>query len=137
MKKDIWIMSLRIIIGLSLLAYIIYLYINQADIIPTKSENYDITIYIIVWILACILIFIWIMKTCFKKPRTLQVIMWIFIILFVNYVWLKDNPSANIFIKDILSVIWVIITILWFTKVCIYDKCQKKQEETEMEIIEV
>jgi len=137
MKKDILLISLRTIIGISLLSYVIYLSINQADIVPTKPWNYDLTVYIILWILAFAFIFLWAAKPCFKRPRTIQVIVWIAIILFANYVWLKDNPSSYIFLKDILSVLWSIITVLWFTKVCIYDKCQQKQEEAEIEIIEV
>jgi hypothetical protein len=37
-------------------------------------------------------------------------------------------------------VIWTLATLLWFTKICIYDKCKKieeKQKEEQMEIIEV
>jgi len=137
MKKDIVLMSSKITVGLSLLSYVIYLSIHQLDIIPTKPWNFDLTVYFIIWILACMIIFVWITRFCFKRPRTIQVIIWIAIILFVNYVWIKDNPSSGIFLKDILSVLWVIITVLWFTKICIYDKCQKKQEEAEVEIIEV
>lgn len=130
-------MSLRTIIGLVLLAYIIYLSINQADIIPTKAWNFDLTVYIIIWLFACMMIFVWVMRTCFKRPRTYQIIIWITIILFANYIWIQDNASSAIFLKDILNVLWAIITVLWFTKVCVYNKCIKKQEEDEIEIIEV
>ncbi len=137
MKKDIWIMTLRTIVWLALLSYVIYLSINQADIIPTKAWNFDLTVYIILWILACMMIIVWITRPCFKKPRTFQVIMGIAIILFVNYIWIQDSSISWIFLKDILSILWAIIIVLWFTKVCVYDKCKKQQEEEEVEIIEV
>ena len=137
MKKDLVLSIVRILIWLSLLSYIIYLFINKADIIPSQTRNYDATIYCIIWFFAIAITVSWIIKPCIKKQRTIMVIMWITIILFANYVWLKDNPSSYIFLRDVLNVLWTIITILWFTKVCIYDKCQKKQEEAEIEIIEV
>jgi len=137
MTKDNLIMSLRIIVSLTLIFYITYLYISKVDIIPTKNWIYDTIVYIIVWILSLIVLFIWITKFCIKKPRITQIIMWIFIIIFANYVWLQDNISSYIFLKDILNIIWTIMIILWFTKICIYNKCEKKEQEKEMEIIEV
>ena len=141
-KKDLFLMSLRTFVGWALLGYVIYLYINKVDIIPGKVWSYDATILIITGLIALMIIAVWLFRICFKKPRLTQVLMWIFLILFAYYSWITDYPVNHnyVFLRDILVVLWTLATILWFTKLCIYDKCQKieeKKKEEQMEIIEV
>jgi hypothetical protein len=83
------------------------------------------------------MIFVWLFKPCFKKPRIIQAFMWIFLILFPVYTWIQDNPANYVFLHDILQVIWTLALALSFGKICVYNKCEKKQEEAEIEIIEV
>ena len=140
MKKDIIISIVRIIIWLSLISYVSYLWYNHMDILPTQTWNNDVIVLSIVWALWTMITISWIIKPCFKKPRVTQVIAGLIVILFPTYAWITDNPTLHIYLWDILRVLWVIITILWFTKLCVYDSCVKKAEEKkveEMEIIEV
>ena len=140
MKKDLLISIVRIIIWLSLVSYIMYLWYNHIDILPTKTWDNDLIVLSIVWILWATILISWIIKPCFKKPRITQIIMWLIIILFPTYAWIIDNHILHIYLWDILEFLWVIITILWFTKICIYDSCVKKAEikkVEEMEVIEV
>lgn len=140
MKKDILLSLIRIIIWLWIISYVIFLYTNHKDILPSSTFDKDTIVLAISWLLWLAIFISWLVKPCPKKPRILQVSMWIFIILFANYSWIIDNPTNNIFLKDMFNFLWTIITILWFTKICIFNKCVKKAEEKkveEMEIIEV
>jgi len=141
-KKDLFLMSLRTFVGGALLGYVIYLYVNQVDIVPGKVWSYDATILSIVGLIALMIIAVGLARICFKKPRLTQIFMWIFLILFAYYSWITDYPANPnyVFLRDILVVLWSLATILGFTKLCIYDKCQKieeKKKEEQMEIIEV
>ena len=141
-KKDLFLMSLRTFIGGALLWYVIYLYVNHIDIVPTKEWPYDATILVITGLIALMMIAVGLFRICFKKPRLTMIFMGIFLILFAFYSGITDYPqnSQPVFLRDILAVIWSLATLLWFTKICIYDKCKKieeKQKEEQMEIIEV
>jgi len=140
MKKDIIISIIRTIIWLSLISYVSYLWYNHMDILPTQIWNNDVIVLSIVWALWVMITIAWIIKPCFKKPRVTQVIAGLIVILFPTYAWIIDNSILHIYLWDILRVLWVVITVLWFTKLCIYDSCIKKAEEKKvekMEIIEV
>ena len=138
MKKDFLIGGLRTIVWLSLLWYVIFLTTKNIDITP--NLNNDMIILSIIWFIALTMIFVGIFKPCFKKPRLIQAFMWIFLILFPVYAWIKDNPQNLVFLHDILQIIGALAVILSFGKVCVYEKCEKQAEkikEEEMEIIEV
>jgi len=142
MKKDIALSILYSLIWSLLLYYVVFLWYYHIDIIPSKTRNYDITIMCIIWAISITIIFIWIFKICLKKPRLTQILLWIFLILFPYYVWITDYPTntQHVYLKDILVIIWTLSIVLWSTKLCIYNKCIKKEEEQEkadMEIIEV
>jgi len=141
-KKDLFLMSLRTFVWGALLWYVVYLYINQVDIVPWKVWTYDATILAITWLIWLMIIAVWLFRICFKKPRLTQILMWIFLILFAYYSWITDYPvnHYHVYLRDFLVVLGTLATILWFTKICIYDKCKKieeKQKEEQMEIIEV
>jgi len=137
MKKDIIISAIRIIIWLALISYVSYLWYNHINILSTKNWNNNIIILSIVWILGFSIIIWWIIKPCFKKPRTTQVIVWLIIILFPSYSWIVDNYVSHAYLWDILRLLWIVITILWTTKICIYDSCIKKTEKKQMEEMEI
>lgn len=137
MKKDITISIIKILIWLSILLYTIYLWYFKIDIIPDKIWTFDLIILIIIWLFSVFLTIAWALKICPKKPRITQILVWLWLILFANMSWIKDNPVINNYLWDILSLIWVLITILWLTKLCIYNKCQKEKETKDVEVIEV
>ena len=140
MKKDTIVWLLRTIVGLWLLSYVIYLWYNQIDIVPSKEWGYDLTILVITWIIALVMIFVWIAKPCFKKPRIIQGVMWIFLILFAQYSWIVDTYTTHQYLWDILKVIGALALALSFGKICTYDKCssvEKQIESGEMEVIEI
>ena len=141
-KKDLLLMSIKALIGIGLIWYSAYLFLNQIDIAPSKPWNYDATILLITGLIWLIIAGIWILRVCFNKPRLTMILMGIFIILFAYYSWITDYPTNPnpVFLKDILVVLWTLAVIFWMTKICIYDKCKKieeKKKEEEMEIIEV
>lgn len=142
MKKDITISSISVLIWAWLLLYLVYIYHLQLDIVPSQERTYDLIIIGFSAILWIFLVLYWVLQICLNKHRIKQVALGIFIILRSYYVWIVDNPDKLIFLKDFLCIIWTVMSILWFTKLCIYSKCDKKLKEKqieswEIEIIEV
>ena len=137
MKKDFIVGLLRTVVGLALLWYVIYLQQAHIDIVPNKEYTYDLAILGVTWFVALMMIYVWVFKPCFKRPRIIQAVMWIFLILFANYSWIVDVPGVHLYLRDILNVIGSLALALSFGKVCVYDKCIKQKEEEETEIIEI
>ncbi len=141
-KKDLFLMFLRVIVWVSLLSYVIFLYTHKVDIVPTKPWNYDVVILAIVALISLMIILVWLFRICFKRPRLTMFLMGIFLILFAYYSGIVDYPknSNMVYLRDILVVLWVLASTLGLTNLCVYDKCKKIEEkikEEKMEIIEV
>jgi hypothetical protein len=140
-RKDLFLATLRVIVGFCLISYLIFLYLHWVKLVPNKSNFYNLIIMWVLFLLWLFILLMWIFRFCFKKPRLVQFIAWIFIILFANYSWIIDYPQNQyVFLKDILNFLGFLAVVLSFSKLCIYDKCMKKQIEEkkqQMEVIEV
>ncbi len=135
MKKDSIIRLLRLFIGGSLFAYVAVLY-NTNAIISVPEENSRILLAIIA-LIALFILAMGIFMLCIKKARILQIIFGIILIFFAWYSGLRDDPTNYVYIKDILYVLWSIMLVVWAGGWCIAESCKQKQEEEEIEIIEV
>ena len=141
-KKDIVISLFRAIIWSFLFLYTLYLFINKIVIVPGKDWIYNTIIFFIILLLSLVIIIVWVFKICIKKQKIVAFLLWIFLILFAYYSWIVDYPQNwnYVFLRDGLSLLWVIISIIWLTDICFYDKCKElkeKEKEEQMEIIEV
>ncbi len=141
-KKDIVISLFRAIIWSFLFLYTLYLFINKIVIVPGKDWIYNTIIFFIILLLSLVIIIVWLFKICIKKQKIVAFLLWIFLILFAYYSWIVDYPQNwnYVFLRDGLSLLWVIISIIWLTDICFYDKCKElkeKEKEEQMEIIEV
>lgn len=132
--RDNVVRVLRFIVWWSLIGYVIKLYLSNAII--TNNENMQILFYIMILFIWLYIIAFAIYPICLPKPKTTNVLFWIFIIIFAE-ISLIDNPQNHVYIADILKILWIVFTIAWFTKVLIPASCQKKMEDAKIEIIEV
>lgn len=133
MRDDV-VRLLRLLIWWSLIAYIVKLYINNSII--TSNESMQLFFYWVLFIIWLYILAFGIYPICLPKPKTTNVFFGIFVILFASSA-LKDNPQNHVYIADLLTIVWIIFTVAWFTKVLIPASCQKKMEDAKIEIIEV
>ena len=132
---------IKILIWLALLAYGLYLWMQNAFISNWSWSNMNLLSYFLLFLIAFLIILTnFNVFTHFSKNRRFfkwdQMLFWLIVILLANY-FFKDNPEQNIYTRDILNLIWVAITILaslWY----LYTEKQKQQHfEEKVEIIEV
>lgn len=134
--KDKIVAWIRITIWVLLIWYIGYILKQNWIIVKESINNLNMIIIIIIWLLWWFFLIMGIHPIAIKRFKIIQVIFWIILILFSHY-FLKDNPSKNIYIADILKVLWVFMVIIWPTWFCIPEKIKKQIEESKIEIIEV
>lgn len=136
--KDLGNRLFRLFVGLFLLAYIWYIYMSWLSIV---WADYDFMVVnnlisvIFVIVLSVLLIFDWIKPICFNKPRLTYSLFWVMLIFIWAYS-IIDNPSLNLYLWDILRLLWAIIVILWLSWLLTPNSCIKKKEEEKIEIIE-
>lgn len=133
MKKDSIIRLARLFLWGWLFAYVAVLYNTNAIV----AENNSKILLSIVALLALAILSMWIFMVCVKRPKIMQIMLWFIIIFFAAYSGLKDDPMNHIYLQDILYVLWSVILVIGTAGWCIADACKQKQEEEEIEIIEV
>lgn len=134
--KDKILRSLHILIGAGLIAYVYYLFSNQAIIVKEAIQSNNLYTLIWIWAFGLINLYMWIRPICFKKPKTTIFLTWIVVILFSKYS-LMDNPWEMIYMADILNILWVLLIIGWISWAWVLDLCKKKLQDEKTEIIEV
>lgn len=121
------------------LAYMIYLFSNNQIIVQGEYTNLNMLFYVIL-----ILIVFYKMMFFGIKPKAIfgmkmtkatTFVLWITLILLGNYV-LLNNVESKVYIWDIVTVLWVIMTILAPTNILITKKIKKQKQNSKMEIIE-
>lgn len=132
--KDKIVSWIRLVVGWWLLWYIAYLYMH--GLIVTKNAGYNLIVLGFIWLIAFWILFMWIRPVYIKRFKTMQVLFWVFLIIF-SQLLLLDNPSSNVFLGDIIKVLWVFMIIIGPTWFCIPEKIKKQVEESKIEIIEV
>ena len=133
MKKDSIIQVLRVVIWAVLVTYSWWILYKYSDLVP----HWFLYVVILLW---SFIVLMGAVSPCIPKAKLIQTLFGVFLILFSYYSPVQDNPTYNIYIKDILIVLWVVLVIVWPTWLCITDKCKQKEEEEkqkEVEVIEV
>lgn len=128
--------TLKFLIWILLIAYIVYLYQNSAIIVKPEFIWLNIVIHILIVLFSVFIIFTALKTIKMRRLKWFQLFLWL-ILISISYFLLQDNPSKNIFIRDIIIVLGVAITIAAPTWFLISKKVEKKLEEDVTEIIEV
>ncbi len=129
--KDKIISIVSILLGLGILGYSVFLVVNYNNDIQTSIKAFYFTGF-----LGLIISLMWVLSPCIKKPKLTQFLLCIFLIIF-SYYTIKDNPSYNVFMGDIIRVLWAFLIVAGPTGICIPEKCKKKAQEEKTQVIEV
>ncbi len=135
-KKDKIVSLIRIIIGFVFIFYSFYVFSNSLIVVKPEYEVYNLFAQIFLLILWLFITFMGIVPLCVPKARLIQFIFWIFLILIWYYIFSNDW-TKNVFAGDMLRVLGAFLVIVWPIWICVLDKCKKKEEESNIEIIEV
>jgi hypothetical protein len=68
--------------------------------------------------------------------RWMLAVLWIILIL-VAEAMLQDDPTTNIYLQDIVKIIWAFLVITWPMKLLLTKEAEQKKFMEEVEIIEV
>ena len=135
--KDLWNKIFRILIWLSLFIYLWYLFLNWISLIWNEwiSSTQDYIVYIISGIIFLLFFYDGIKPICFNKPRIAYTLIWLFLIMFWYYA-ITNNHNLYLYIWDIMSLLWALITITWLAWMLTPNSCKQKIEKEKVEIIE-
>jgi len=119
------------------ISYLAYLFLWQQIIVQTYFAERN-TLYLCVLILAFVYIFIFFALTpfYFKISKVSLFVLWISLIVLWDGVLVNDI-NKQIYVGDIVKLLWVIITLLAFTNFFVTNKVKKQHEESKVEIIEI
>ena len=134
MKKDSIIRLARLFLWGALFTYAAVLY-NTNTIVAVENKS-QILLAIVAFV-GLMILAMWIFMICIKKARILQFIFWVAVVFFAAYSGLIDNPTTHVYLQDILYILWSVMLVAGPAGWCVPNLCKEKQEEEEIEIIEV
>lgn len=129
----------RSIIGLFfgwVIFYLIYLLSNWIIIVNAdflEKNNLILGVYLLIF--AYYFIFYSIKPIYINKYRLRNTLLWLLIIT-SSWSLLLNSWQEWLYFGDIFIIIWIILTIIWPTKILVSNKIKKEKQEKKMEIIE-
>ena len=116
-----------------LICFLVYLYTNWVIIVREDITDINLVIYISLFVIFLYyLIFYAVRPTYIKYYRVINTIIWI-IIIYISQYFLANSWLNWIYYWDILCIIWVILTIIWPTKLLV---TKELEDSKKVEIIE-
>lgn len=134
--KDTLIKVLVWTLWIALLAYTIRLWTTGAVIINSDLSDYNMVAYIYVAVIALFVVAIVVAEMILPDNRRSLFLLWVWI-LFTSHLYLTDDPTTSVYLKDILKLFWVFFIIAGPTKMLISEAYEEKKFEEEIEVIEV
>ena len=116
-----------------LICFLVYLYTNWVIIVREDITDINLVIYISLFVIFLYyLIFYAVRPTYIKYYRVINTIIWI-IVIYISQYFLANSWIDWIYYWDILCIIWVILTIIWPTKLLV---TKELEDSKKVEIIE-
>ena len=116
-----------------LICLLVYLYTNWVIIVREDIKDINLLIYIsLLVIFLYYLTFYVIRPTYIKYYRVINTLIWI-IVIFISQYFLANSWIDWIYYWDILCLIWVVLTIIWPTKLL---TTKELEDSKKVEIIE-
>ena len=116
-----------------LICFLVYLYTNWVIIVREDITDINLVIYISLFVIFLYyLIFYAVRPTYIKYYRVINTIIWI-IVIYISQYFLANSWLNWIYYWDILCIIWVILTIIWPTKLLV---TKELEDSKKVEIIE-
>ncbi len=94
------------------------------------------------WIVVAMLVWIYLVAIIIASNKILPTnrytiaLIWIALILFAN-LYLVDDPTQNVYLADVMKIIWVFLVIIWPMKLLVTTAIQENKASKNVEIIEV
>jgi hypothetical protein len=102
-----------------LICFLVYLYTNWVIIVREDITDINLVIYISLFVIFLYyLIFYTVRPTYIKYYRVINTIIWI-VVIYISQYFLANSWLNWIYYWDILCIIWVILTIIWPTKLLV------------------
>lgn len=116
-----------------LICFLVYLYTNWVIIVREDITDINLVIYISLLVIFLYYLIIYSIKpTYIKYFRVINTIIWI-IVIYISQYFLANSWLNWIYYWDILCIIWVILTIIWPTKLLV---TKELEDSKKVEIIE-
>lgn len=116
-----------------LICLLVYLYTNWVIIVREDIKDINLIIYIsLLVIFLYYLTFYVIRPTYIKYYRVINTLIWI-IVIYISQYFLANSWIDWIYYWDILCLIWVVLTIIWPTKLL---TTKELEDSKKVEIIE-
>ncbi len=124
-----------VLLSISMISYLLYLYITGQNIMITELQNYNLIATIVLILLSLFFgIFYWVYPVYLKWYKLILLFMWLFHILVWKF-YLVNNVELRVW--DVVIFYWVIIVLFGSTWVLLTKKVKKEQEDKKIEVIEV
>ena len=134
--KEYIIKSLIALIGLGLIAYVVRLFMNNAQVMQAGRESGNTFALIFAWLIGLFLVAVVIWEMILPNNRRGVLLLWIWII-WSAHSYLTDTPEQMFYLQDIMKLVWVMLCIAWPTKALQSSEYEEKKMEEEIEVIEV
>lgn len=125
------------VISISMISYLVYLFLNKQIIVQSQFIEYNVVyMVILVLIFLYLLILFGIYPIYFRMTKASLFVLWIAMIILWNNV-LINNVDLNIYISDFIKILWVCFLMFCWNNVLITDKIKKQKNDSKLEIIEI
>ena len=116
-----------------LICVLIYLYVKWVIIVKNEIQNLNLVIYILLLIIFLYYLIFYVIKpTYIKYFKVINTWIWL-LIIFISQRFLVNSWIDWIYYWDILCIIWVVLTIIWPTKLLV---SKELEDSKKVEIIE-
>lgn len=122
--------------GVWLIAYSIWLWMQQAVVVTDADPIMNTVLLVLVLVLGVYFIAMVARPEWVPNNRWMLAVLWIILIL-VAEAMLQDDPTTNIYLQDIVKIIWAFLVITWPMKLLLTKEAEQKKFMEEVEIIEV
>lgn len=132
--KDTIMKTMTLTIGFVLLAYVVWLFLQGQQVATSIETNMTA-------LSACAALALFLLVLTFR-PRLVTTNRWILgligvITVLLAHSWLVDDPAQMIYLRDVVILVWVYLTITGPTKMLVPKKVQEALADEKVEIIEV
>jgi len=125
------------VVFIAIISYLIYLISNWTIIVNESFLDQNNMVYgLYILISLYYLVFYVIKPTYIKKYKLRNTLIWVFVIT-SSQSFLANQWAEWIYYKDIFTLIWVFLTLIWPTNLLISKKLKKEKQDKKMEVIEV
>lgn len=132
--KDILVKMFVVSLWLSLIWYIVWLYMQWVTIVADEQYNLvSMIVIVLLWLYMVSLALVW---SFVPTNRYTLALIW-FVVMYVSHIYLIDQPDLYVYSGDILKLISVFLIVAWVSKLLVTKAIQKAKEEQEIEVIEV